>query len=120
MTIPKEITEDLRSGLSLEETLIKHNTNLKILFNNIEHENIKKKNVLYNSDWRNIKPTRSSTYGISKQVNGIRLSFGTYKTFEDAKLVRDELERVCWDKEKLPEILSKHNIVMRRKGGWQD
>ena len=98
--IPRKITRDLENGLSLEETLIKHNTNLKALFEGKSSEN----------EWLHIQPTRCNHFMINKEVNGKTEGFGTYATLQDAIIIRDCLILCNWDKSKLAEIKEKCKI----------
>ena len=110
--IPAAITQDLRAGNTLEDTLIKHGTNLKELF----HQNSKLSKNHFD-DWSYIQPTKSNTFRVAKVIKGHRIEFGTYKSHEDALLIRNELIKCGWDKNKLPEILEKNNIFRNSYGG---
>ncbi len=107
--IPKEITNDLKNGLTLEDTLIKHGTNLHILFSG------KKPNPY--PEWMNIRTTKYNTYRVSKTINRKKIEYGTYKSYEDALHVRNELIKNNWDKTLLPEICKKLNITPNPHGG---
>lgn len=46
---------------------------------------------------RNISRTKNGTYRITKQINNVRRYFGTYKSLEEAVMVRQQLEECGWD-----------------------
>ena len=126
MPIPKEITDDLRAGLTLEETLTKHSTNLREIFKDFHDypqyrrpRKPKKKTITKREEWRYIQPTRFNSYSVRKTSNGKQSYYGCYKTFEDAKKVREALIADGWNKEHLPQILKDLKIKTRRPGGWQ-
>ena len=105
--IPKEITLDLRNGSSLEETLIKYNTNLKDLFSSSKYV----PGII--TEWTYIYPTKSNTFRVSKKING----HTSYKTHADALIVRDKLMECNWDKSKLSMIYEKCGVCPLHKGG---
>lgn len=103
--IPKAITIDLRNGMGLEECLIKHNTNLKTLFNNTpsliastrtdEHQYIQK---------------RGCNYYIKKKIMNKTYFYGIYRTLKDAQLVRDQLIHTGWKQNKVDSICKELNV----------
>lgn len=111
--VSPEITADLRDGMSLEDCLIKHGTNLQELFCSKPGFKV---GVVTESTW--IVKTGYGKYRIQKQMNKKRYSFGTYRSHEDALLVRDELIKCGWDKRKLPEILEHTGVVRETVGGY--
>jgi len=112
--VSAELTNDLKNGLSLEEALVKHNTSLKEIFKDVNNYPIKREErTPRTEEWKYIQYTRNHTYRIIKGKH--RLSYGTYKTFEDAKKVREELIKCNWDKKQLDNILSRNNIRSQRK-----
>ena len=114
--IPPVITNDLRNGLSLEETLIKHNTNLKELFKNFApYPKRTKQCKPYSHEWLYIQLTKYNSFRVYKTQN--RNNAGCYSSFEDARIVRDEMVKCDWDLSKLPGILKKHNIQRNKRGG---
>ena len=116
--IPEAITKDLRLGMSLEDTLIKHGTNLKELFEPAACKRERNRNQYSGfDDWTNIQPTKCNTYRVFKVMNRKRIEFGTYKTHEDALLVRNELIKCDWDKSRVPEIKEQYSIVTNTYGG---
>lgn len=109
-----ELTNDLKNGLSLEEALLKHNTSLREIFKDVNNYPVKRENrTPRTSEWKYIQYTQSHTYRIIKGKH--RICYGTYKTFEDAKKVREELIKCNWDKKQLDNILSRNNIRSQRK-----
>ena len=112
--IPKCITQDLRSGLSLEDTLIKHGTNLKELF-----QSNSDKKCFFIDDWTYIRPTKYNSFRVAKTIYGGRIEFGTYKTHEDALLVRNELIKCNWDKNQLEDIYEKTGVMPNKVGGFR-
>lgn len=107
--IPKEITCDLKNGLSLEETLIKHHTNLKELFS-VDYS------PKLTDDWTYIQPTKWNSFRVSKSINGKRQEFGTYKSHAEALIVRNKLIECNWDKSQLPIIYEKCGIRPPKPG----
>lgn len=111
--IPKAITMDLKAGLSLDETLTKHDTNLQELF----MQNKNKIPVKFVDEWSFIQPTKHNTFRVSKNINGQKIEFATYKTHEDAIQVRDKLMEHDWDKNMLPEIWKSTGVKPTKHGG---
>lgn len=111
--VSAELTEDLRDGLTLEEALIKHNTSLREIFKAVNNYPVKREQrTPRTSEWKYIQYTKSHTYRIIKGTP--RISYGTYKTFEDAKKVREELIECNWDRNQLPKILTRNNIRVQK------
>lgn len=89
--INEEISNDLKTGLSLEETLTKHGTNLKELF---AVDNPKKYT----------RSTNPKYYYFDKFNNIFRITkkhvhYGTYKTEEAARLAVQLFEKYGWNRE---------------------
>lgn len=115
MMVDIELINDLKKGGGLDEVLTKHNTNLKEIFDDLNHYPAERVQRTPDSEeWRNIHLTKSNTFRIMKTVNKHREFYGTYKSFEDAKKVKSELIKCNWDPKKLDRILAKHNI--RKQG----
>lgn len=93
--IPSVITEDLKAGLSLEETLINHNTNLKTLFKNngVRKQRLTKKK---STEITYIYESAANHFIIRKKVNKKMKIFGAYKSREDAEVIRDLLMIHGW------------------------
>lgn len=102
--IPIEITEDLRNGMGLEECLVKHGTNLSILFKHDCPETINR-----NTERKHIEEKPSGFY-IKKKINWTTYYYGRYATLHDAQLVRDELIRTGWKQNKVDSICKKLGI----------
>lgn len=115
--IPASITEDLRNGMGLEDCLIKHGTNLKDLFNRAYVKN-SESNCIMIDEWTWIRPTKYNTYRISKYLDGRKVEFGTYKSHNDALIVRNELIKCGWNKHMLPSILERAGVVPNKRGGY--
>ena len=112
--IPKEITRDLQSGMSLEETLIKHNTNLKILFQ-------KEKEGFY--EVMKYIEKRGNHYYIKKKIMNRTYYFGTYATLEDAQRVRDQLMLCDWKQNQVDRIcrgLGVERIISKNERRYSD
>ena len=96
--ISEEITADLKKGLSLEDTLVKHGTNLKELFSvsKPKKTNTSKpaKKIKYSYYDR-----RNNMFTIARTINGRRVYFGTYKSEEAARLAVSLFEKYGWNKE---------------------
>jgi len=102
--IPLEITEDLRNGMGLEECLIKHETNLKTLFQREYPEEIRCDPELKYLE------KRGANYYIKKKRFRSTYYYGIYSTLEDAQLVRDELIRTGWKQNKVDSICKKLGV----------
>ena len=105
--IPKQITADLRNGLSLEETLVKHQTNLKTLF----HDNILKQPL---TKQRSREVTyileANNHFTIRKNIEGKTKVFGVYNSREDAETIRDELICNGWNQKSVERLCKEHGI----------
>ncbi len=55
----------------------------------------------------------SGTYTITKAIDKVKLTFGTYGDFETAKMVRDKLIKSGWDKKFAKELIKKYAISKR-------
>lgn len=64
----------------------------------------------------NIFKQGDSAYYIHKSIDGTCKYYGSYNTVEDAKRIRDELEKVNWDKTQLNDILKKTGITGNKPG----
>lgn len=68
-----------------------------------------------------IYPTRHNSYKLAKWTikNGKKgaIGGGTYKTIEEARIIRDELIQNNWDITCLDELCKKHNIIRRNNKG---
>lgn len=94
-----EFREDLKKGMSLEECLNKHNTTLKEVLSTP-----KKKSVAKNIQERNGK------FYVRRYINGKTRMFGTYRSLEDAKLVRDYLNKYGWKQKSVDSICEKLGV----------
>ncbi len=65
------------------------------------------KNYYYDRIWKR--------YRVTKTVKGRKMSYGTYATEEEAQLVVEELKKVDWDRNQLPNIRDKLGIKSVRK-----
>ncbi|WP_406534546.1 hypothetical protein [Methanobrevibacter sp.] len=65
------------------------------------------KNYYYDRIWKR--------YRVAKTVKGRKMSYGTYATEEEAQLVVEELKKVDWDRNQLPNIRDKLGIKSVRK-----
>ncbi|MBQ6220172.1 MAG: hypothetical protein IJH63_10540 [Methanobrevibacter sp.] len=114
-----ELTKDLQNGYTLDEALTRNNTNLREVFRNINRYPATRRKyepeAEVKDEWRYIQPTKSYTYRVRKRVNDTHINFGTYKTFEDAKLVRDYLEENNWDIRLLDDFIMENNIPRQKR-----
>lgn len=110
--IPIEIIEDLKAGEDLEDTLIKHGTNLKELFSPGKKNSSSKCN-----EWTYIRFTKSNSFRIVKFIGTHDVQFGTYKTHDDALKVRNELIKCGWDKKQLQDIYEKTGVIPNKSRG---
>lgn len=107
--------EDLRNGLGLEETLIKHNTDLETFFAVAD-----KKTKLHSQKNGQDYPEkyilkRNGRFTLRKSINRRTVMFGVYDTLEEAILVREEFERIGWEQTRVDEVCNRLG-VKRRKG----
>lgn len=115
--IPEEITQDLRLGMSLDDCLTKHNTNLRELFKQNTHPKglIKPKKPRFNP--AKYVQYRDDHYYIRKWLKGKIKLFGAYGTLEDAIKVRDELIRIGWKQKSVDKICNEVGVE-RIKGEY--
>lgn len=99
MNISQAITIDLQNGMGLEECLIKHGTNLKILFSS-GYPKVFNKETMYIEK-------RGRNYYIKKKIINKTYYYGIYATLEDAQKVRDELIEIGWKQDQV------HNICLK-------
>lgn len=85
--IPKQITADLRNGLSLEETLVKQRS----------------REVTYILEANN-------HFTIRKNINGKTKVFGVYNSREDAEFIRDLLIENGWKIQSVERLCRENNI----------
>lgn len=104
MTIPKELTNDLKKGMSLTDALNKHKVCLKDIFENMGHER--------NSETCENLSYQKGKWVLSKVINGKREYYGTFRNKEDGIAVREKLKEYNWDKSKLPQIHKELNYSM--------
>ena len=52
----------------------------------------------------NIYPTRAGHYCVRRKLNGKMVQYGTFDTWMEAALIRDQLKQNNWDKELMPVI----------------
>ena len=89
---------DLRNGMSLEDALKKHNLTLKKAL-----EKVPSQMPVSHNNWRKSKGNtknihyRGGNYMIIKDYHGKTHSFGTYRTVEDAQIVRDYMNQHGWE-----------------------
>lgn len=103
--IPQEIIDDLRNGMGLEECLIKHNTNLKSLFEST-----------YSLERTHVEETKyieykGKTFYVKRKIKSKTYYYGGYSSLEDAQKVRDKLELVGWRQDKVDAICKRLGIT---------
>ncbi|MEE1227223.1 MAG: hypothetical protein UHM08_09000 [Bacteroidales bacterium] len=108
-----EFQKDLKSGMSIAECCKTHSIELKdimqyLVAHNKKQTHLKNKKPRKNPN-RNIyfKGTR---WYLEKRSGGVQGVIATFKELEDARTVRDELEKCKWDLSQLDKILEQHNI----------
>ena len=109
MMIPEMITEDLKSGLGLEETLVKHGTNLQQLFkcNAVRKQPLTKQK---SSEVTYIYENNAGHFIIRKKVNKKVRIFGAYNSREDAEFIRDLLIGNGWKIRSVDRLCRENNI----------
>lgn len=90
MTI--EIQKDLQKGLTIGEVCNKYKMSFKDIFKLIKSQNTEGK---YESSEKNIY-RYNNRWTIIRKINHKRTVFGRYIDFEEAKKVKNELERLNW------------------------
>lgn len=68
-------------------------------------------------DYKYITKNANGGFVVQKHIRDGSLYFGTYYSFDDALMVRDELIKENWDMDKLDEILLKLCVVRRSVDG---
>ena len=113
MVTNMDFQKDLKNGMSLEECCKKHSLNLKEIMEYMVQHNKKqtpvKKRKPRKSPNRNIYFKRTRWY-LEKRSGEVQGVIATFKELEDARTVRDELEKCDWDLTQLDNILKKNNI----------
>lgn len=114
----REFQQDLQKGMTLEEALIKHNTNLQTVFRVLHYKDTNKNNIKKKTK-SNSRSTgeayiqyqvNQKSYLLRKTVNKKCTYFGRYETLEDAILVRDYMMTHGWDKSRLNSIRKELNV----------
>lgn len=108
-----EFQKDLKNGMSLEETCKKYSIQLKDIMDYLVSHN-KKQTMVKNKKPRK-NPNRNiyfkgTRWYLERRYKGYQGVIATFRELEDAKTVRDELEKCNWDLSKLDNILKKNNI----------
>ena len=107
-----EFREDLKTGMGLEECLQKHDTNLKEVLGSqpsLRGRKKRKKTPKKKSVAKNIQE-RDGKFYLRKYINGKTRMFGTYKSLEDAKLVRGYLREHGWKQKSVDGICEKLGV----------
>ena len=107
--------KDLRNGFTIDEALNKHGLSLKEVFNYLHKETLKKTRPVTSNEGSVRKNPQSDHYHVKKTIKGTNVVFGTYATKEEAEIIRQELIKHSWDKNKLDEILKKTGIKRIRQ-----
>ncbi len=107
--ISEEITADLKKGLSIDEVLTKHNTNLKELFKHPENPKPVVKSRKPKNYWHD---KRRDVYIISKTFNKKRKDFGQYKSEKEVKLAVELFEKYGWNKEDVWRVKAEVNEIL--------
>ena len=107
-----EFHEDLKSGMTLEECLLKHNTTLKTVFDSQLPSAKRKKKEKPRKTIRADKyiQERDGKFYVRKYVKGTTKLFGTYRSLEDARLVRDYLLKHGWKQKSVDSICKKLGV----------
>lgn len=117
-----DFQEDLRNGMTLEDALIKHELTLKEAIDCIHkpviHPSKKRKPYakrnIYCQVEKNISK-RGDAYHLRKAIDGKMKWGGSYDTLEEARLVKDFLNKNGWNLIKVNEACKKYGIIRRRK-----
>lgn len=87
-----EIQKDLQKGLTIAEVCNKYKMSFKDIFKLIKSQNTE---GIYESSEKNIY-RYNNRWTIIRKVNHKKTVFGSYIDFEEAKKVKNELERLNW------------------------
>ena len=122
-----QIQQELNQGNTIEETLKKHNTNFKEVWNEI-NKTQKIKTKIRKKQWkkrpqtyRELKPEEitettyinqreTGIYTVCKSIKGCPVIFGSYTTLKDAQTIRDELIHNGWKKTSVNLLCNIHHI----------
>ena len=106
--------EDLRSGMSLEDTLTKYGLSLKEALDQIPLTVDHSPNSRYYCGEEYIS-ARDGGYLIRKTLEGVHTYFGTYDSLDDAMKVRDRIIELGWNKSELDNECLELNVKRRVK-----
>lgn len=103
----KALKKDLKT-ISLEEICSKYNLSFKEL---VDIANKDLYTYMEEGDkYKFITKKKKGGFVVQKYLDGSNNYFGTYYSFDDALIVRDELIKEDWNEEKLKEIYFKFGI----------
>ena len=117
MNSKKELVEDMRSHMTIEEVLQKHNLSLKeccdlLYYKTNNRKNRKRK---YRETGEPYIRQDGKRFHIRKKINGRAVSFGGYNSLEDAVKVRDYLMEHGWYRNRLKSTLKTLGVHGRVK-----
>jgi hypothetical protein len=109
----EEFQKDLKK-MTLEEALIKHNISFKEAVNSMPM-NLTKKSVKHKKRWKNngrYIQERDGKFYLRKWIEDKTLLFGTYKSLDDAKKVREMCQERGWLQDNIKEYCEELGIEM--------
>ena len=98
-----EFQEDLRNGMTIHDALIKHELTFKQACQYL-HGYCRPKQPVHKQSLPMYISRNNKGFEIKKSVNGKNKYFGTYKTLDDAVLMRNYLIEHGWYKNRVPAI----------------
>lgn len=123
MGLMEKFQKDLQNGMTLEAALQKYNLTFKeavdFTHKPLTRKPKRKKNTYTKKNYyehvEDYISRRADSYHLRKTVNGKMVWGGSYSSLEDARQVRDFLEKEGWNIIKVNEACKKHNIKRRRR-----
>ena len=102
----QKVRKDLKNGNGLEDTLVKHKTTLKKVFNDALHDQKHPRKTEIDG-FTYIFPTPYNSYRVSKVFGKKTIYCGSYTRLKDAQYIRDKMIEYDWDTTMLPELKNK-------------
>lgn len=107
-----QFQDDLRRGISIQEALTRHGLSFRDAFLHLQYKNKPSCNKNGGKN-RYLLIRRGRSVQVRKSIDGKQRVFGSYRNIQDARKVRNYLERNDWkcdDLEKLQELLGVHHL----------
>lgn len=113
-----ELQTDLRQGMTIHEALTKHNITFEQAFTELkkaQNPKIYKKSPKRDPSMKYITKNKTDgkyyiRKGIGHKGKKKTLRYGTYRTLEDAKTIRDALIENGWQQRSVDRLCKEHHI----------